>query len=167
MGWRHQLYLDLLSHRVIGLVASGRIKKNLPIRALDMAMYLRKPPSACIFHSVCGSQHCSHVFQKKLLEYKTTPSMSGQINRSNKAVVEIFFKKPEGQNALETNLANMGSGNSAHLSIYQRFLSTQVPFLYWEYQSPRFQGKIRLERDHTRAQNRHKSTSQSHTLLPW
>ncbi|OUI87841.1 integrase, partial [Acetobacter sp. DmW_043] len=62
------------------------------IRALDMAMRLRNPPSGCIFHSDRGSQYCSHDFQKKLTEYRMIPSMSGKGNCYDNAVVETFFK---------------------------------------------------------------------------
>lgn len=68
------------------------MKKDLAIRALDMAMRLRTPLPGCIFHSERGSQYCSHDFQQKLTEYKMTPSMSGKGNCFDNAAVETFFK---------------------------------------------------------------------------
>lgn len=41
---------------------------------------------------VRGSQYYSHDFQKRLTEYKMTPSMSGKGNCYDNAVVETFFK---------------------------------------------------------------------------
>jgi transposase InsO family protein len=47
--------LDLHSRRVVGWAASDRMKKDLAIRALDMAVRLRQPPEGCLFHSDRGS----------------------------------------------------------------------------------------------------------------
>ena len=63
------------------------MKKDLAIRALDMAVRLRNPPKGCIFHSDRGSQYCSYDYQKKLLAYGLRPSMSGKGNSSVEAKV--------------------------------------------------------------------------------
>ncbi|GLV27335.1 hypothetical protein TomTYG45_37590 [Sphingobium sp. TomTYG45] len=56
-GWLYlAVILDLHSRRVVGWAVSDRIKKDLAIRALDMAVRLRQPPEGCIFHSDRGSQ---------------------------------------------------------------------------------------------------------------
>jgi transposase InsO family protein len=47
---------------------SNRMKRDLAIRALDMAVALRKPPKDCIHHTDRGSQYCSHHYQKKAQE---------------------------------------------------------------------------------------------------
>ena len=92
-GWLYlAVVIDLFSRRVIGWAASDRMKKDLAIRALDMAVRLRNPPPGCIFHSDRGSQYCSHDFQKKLTQYRMTPSMSGKGNCYDNAVIETFFK---------------------------------------------------------------------------
>ena len=57
-----------------------------------MAVRLRNISPGFILHSDRGSQYCSHDFQKKLTEYKMTPSMSGKENYYDNAVVETFFK---------------------------------------------------------------------------
>ncbi|KGB21530.1 Mobile element protein [Acetobacter tropicalis] len=92
-GWLYlAVVIGLFSRRVIGWAASDRMKKDLAIRALDMAVRLRNPPPDCIFHSDRDSQYCSHDFQKRLTEYKMTPSMSEKGNCYDNAVVETFFK---------------------------------------------------------------------------
>lgn len=92
-GWLYlAVVIDLFSRCVIGWAASDRMRKDLAIRALDMAVHLRNPLSGCIFHSDRGSQYCSHDFQKKLMEYRMIPSMSGKGNCYDNAVVETFFK---------------------------------------------------------------------------
>ena len=70
-GWLYlAVILDLHSRRVIGWAVSNRMKRDLAIRALKMAIALRSPPKGCIFHSDRGSQYCSHDYQKILREHK-------------------------------------------------------------------------------------------------
>jgi len=92
-GW---LYLavvrDLYSQRVIGWAVSSRMKKDLAIRALEMAIALRRPAEGCIHHSDRGSQYCSHDYQKLLLQKGFKASMSGKGNCYDNAAMETFFK---------------------------------------------------------------------------
>jgi putative transposase len=92
-GWLYlAVILDLHSRRVVGWAVSDRMKKDLAIQALDMAVRLRNPPAGCIFHSDRGSQYCAYDYQKRLQKYKLTPSMSGKGNCYDNASVETFFK---------------------------------------------------------------------------
>lgn len=92
-GWLYlAVILDLHSRRVVGWAVSDRMKKDLAIRALDMAVRLRNPPHGCIFHSDRGSQYCSYDYQKKLQAYGLRPSMSGKGNCYDNFAVETFFK---------------------------------------------------------------------------
>lgn len=51
-GWLYlAVILDLHSRRVIGWAVSNRMKRDLAIRALNMAIALRKPPKGCIHHT--------------------------------------------------------------------------------------------------------------------
>ena len=66
-GWLYlAVILDLHSRRVIGWAVSNRMKRDLAIRALNMAIALRRPPKGCIHHTDRGSQYCSHDYQKIL-----------------------------------------------------------------------------------------------------
>ena len=92
-GWLYlAVILDLHSRRVVGWAVSDRMKQDLAIQALDMAVRLRNPPEGCIFHSDRGSQYCAYDYQKRLQKYKLTPSMSGKGNCYDNASVETFFK---------------------------------------------------------------------------
>jgi len=66
----------------IGWAVSNRLKRDLAIRVLKMAIALRSPPRGCIFHSDRGSQYCSHDYQKILREHGFEVSMSGKGNCS-------------------------------------------------------------------------------------
>lgn len=92
-GWVYlAVILDLHSRRVIGWAISNRMKKDLAIRALNMAIALRRPPKGCIHHTDRGSQYCSHDYQKILRNQGLKASMSGKGNCYDNAAVESFFK---------------------------------------------------------------------------
>ena len=101
-GWLYlAVVIDLFSRRVVGWAVNDRMKKDLAIRALEMAINLRQPPgrrqrpkggNGCIFHFDRGSQYCSYDFQKKLQAHGLQPSMSGKGNCYDNAAVETFLK---------------------------------------------------------------------------
>ncbi|MDP5084338.1 MAG: IS3 family transposase [Yoonia sp.] len=92
-GWLYlAVILDLHSRRVIGWALSNRMKRDLAIRALKMAIAFRAPPKGCIHHTDRGSQYCSHDYQKILREHGFRASMSGKGNCYDNAAVETFFK---------------------------------------------------------------------------
>ncbi|EFB4045916.1 IS3 family transposase, partial [Escherichia coli] len=92
-GWVYlAVILDLYSRRVIGWATGDRLKQDLALRALNMALALRKPPPGCIQHTDRGSQYCAHEYQKLLLKHQLLPSMSGKGNCFDNSAVESFFK---------------------------------------------------------------------------
>ena len=92
-GWLYlAVIIDLYSRRVVGWAVSNRMKKDLAIRALKMAINLRQPPKGCIHHTDRGSQYCSHDYQKLLKRHGFKVSMSRKGNCWDNAVVETFFK---------------------------------------------------------------------------
>ncbi|MEO9824529.1 MAG: IS3 family transposase [Paracoccaceae bacterium] len=92
-GWLYlAVILDLHSRRVIGWAVSNRMKRDLAIRALKMAVAFRQPPKGCIHHTDRGSQYCSHDYQKTLRQHGFRVSMSGKGNCYDNAAVETFFK---------------------------------------------------------------------------
>ena len=92
-GWLYlAVALDLHSRRVIGWAVSTRMKRDLAIRALEMAIALRRPPEGCVHHSDRGSQYCSHDYQKLLRQHGFKVSMSGKGKCYDNAAMETFFK---------------------------------------------------------------------------
>lgn len=92
-GWLYlAVIIDLYSRRVIGWAVSNRLKKDLAIRALQMAINLRRPPKGCIHHTDRGSQYCAHDYRKVLRRHGFQVSMSGKGNCWDNAVTETFFK---------------------------------------------------------------------------
>ncbi len=84
--------LDLHSRRVISWAVSNRMKRDLAIRALRMAVALRQPPKGRIHHTDRGSQYCSQDYQKLLRQHGFKVSMSGKGNCYDNSAVETFFK---------------------------------------------------------------------------
>ena len=105
MGWRHILHLDERGLVVSGgrhrpllppchwldrqrpyetrstdRQVNGTFTERLAIRALDMAVALRRPPKDCIHHTDRGSQYCSGDYQKRLKQHGFLVSMSGKGN---------------------------------------------------------------------------------------
>ena len=92
-GWLYlAVILDLHPRRVVGWAVSNRMKRNLAIRALRMAIAFRSPPKGCIHHTDRGSQFCFHNNQKILRQHGFKASMSGKGNCYDNAAVETFFK---------------------------------------------------------------------------
>ncbi|MDG1210443.1 MAG: IS3 family transposase [Paracoccaceae bacterium] len=92
-GWLYlAVILDLHSRRVIGWAVSNRMKRDLAIQALEMAIAFRAPPTGCIHHTDRSSQYCSHDYQKILRQHGFKVSMSGKGDCFDNAVVETFFK---------------------------------------------------------------------------
>ena len=77
---------------MIGWAISNRLKKDLAVRALNMAIAVRRPPKGCIQHTDRGSQYCSHDYQKILRRNGLKVSMSGKGICYDNSVVETFFK---------------------------------------------------------------------------
>lgn len=92
-GWLYlAVILDFFSRHVIGWTVSNRMKRDLAIRALDMAVALRQLPKGYIHHTDRGSQYCSHDYQKHLTMHGFKESMSGKGNCYDNSMVETHFK---------------------------------------------------------------------------
>ena len=91
-GWVYlAVVIDLYSRRVVGWSMDRRMKKALVIRALIMAISLRKPPPGLIHHSDRGSQYASHTYQAILGQHGMIASMSRKGNCWDNAPIERFF----------------------------------------------------------------------------
>jgi putative transposase len=92
-GWLYLCtILDLHSRKVVGWSMSERIKTDLVVQALIMAVLGRRPPKGLIFHSDRGCQYCSHVFRRWTRRYGMVQSMSRKGDCWDNAPAESFFK---------------------------------------------------------------------------
>ncbi len=91
-GWIYlAVVIDLNSRRVVGWSIDQRMNKALVVRALLMAVNLRKPAAGLIHHSDRGSQYASHDYQALLRQHKMICSMSRKGNCWDNAPIERFF----------------------------------------------------------------------------
>ena len=91
-GWIYlAVVIDLYSRRVVGWAMDRRMKKALVIRALMMAINLRKPSPGLMHHSDRGSQYASGAYQELLREHDMVCSMSRKGNCWDNAPTERFF----------------------------------------------------------------------------
>lgn len=88
---------------MIGWAISNRIKKDLAIRALNMAIALRSPPMGCIHHTDRESQYCSQDNQKILRNHGLVASMIDKGNCYDNAAVESFFKSIKAERVWRRN----------------------------------------------------------------
>ena len=80
-GWVYlAVIIDLFSRRVVGWAISNRMKQDLALRALNMAIAIRRPPPGCVHHTDRGSHYCAHEYQKLLRKHGFKVSMSGKGN---------------------------------------------------------------------------------------
>lgn len=92
-GWLYlAIVIDLYSRKVIGWATCDRLKRELALRALRMALMRRRPPAGCIHHSDRGSQYCAYEYQKLLQAHGLRASMSRKGNCYDNAACESFFK---------------------------------------------------------------------------
>lgn len=91
-GWMYlAVVLDLFSRRIVGWAMDKRIKKQLVIDALVMAIGRRRPEPGLLHHSDRGSQYASKDYQKLLKKHGIICSMSRKGNCWDNAPTESFF----------------------------------------------------------------------------
>ena len=91
-GWLYlSVILDLHSRLVVGWSLGPRLKTQLVIDSLKMALQRRKPDKGCLFHSDRGSQYAKLYSDGVLKQFKLRSSMSRKGNCWDNAPVERFF----------------------------------------------------------------------------
>lgn len=91
-GWMYlAIVLDLFSRRIVGWAMDKRIKKQLVIDALVMAIGRRRPGPGLLHHSDRGSQYASKDYQALLKKHGFIGSMSRKGDCWDNAPTESFF----------------------------------------------------------------------------
>jgi putative transposase len=84
--------LDLFSRRIVGWAFSRTPDTELSLKALKLAVGMRRPGPELIFHSDQGCQYTAERFVAYLAENRIVQSMSRRGNCWDNAVVERYFK---------------------------------------------------------------------------
>lgn len=83
--------IDLFSPLVVGWAMSERMRAELVVNALRMALWRCRLPKAVIVHSDRGSQYCGGQYQALLASHGLICSMSAKGNCYDNACAESFF----------------------------------------------------------------------------
>ena len=92
-GWLYlAIVLDLYSRCVVSWAFSGQPNSELSVRAINLAVQLRRPQQAVLFHTDQGVQYSSDAFRQALTQHNIAASMSRRGNCLDNAVTERFFR---------------------------------------------------------------------------
>lgn len=92
-GWLYlAVVIDLLARRVVGWSIGDRLRQELAINALQIAIVTRRTKAGLVHHSDRGSQYYSTDYQALLRRNGIRISMSGMGHCYDNAMVETFFK---------------------------------------------------------------------------
>lgn len=91
-GWLYlAVLIDLYSRRVVGWATGQHIDRHLVLRALHMAIGLRRPARGLIHHTDRGSQYASRDYRQALEQAGIICSMSRKGDCWDNAPAESFF----------------------------------------------------------------------------
>ncbi len=91
-GWLYlAVIIDAYSRRVVGWSMAEHLRAELVIKALEMAVWNRRPSSGLIHHSDHGSQYTSLAFGQRLEQARILGSMGTVGDALDNAVAESFF----------------------------------------------------------------------------
>jgi putative transposase len=91
-GWLFlDVVLDLASRRVVGWAIDDRPTADVALRALRMALTIRRPAPGLILHSDRGVQYACDAYRTELAAHGLRQSMSRKGDCWDNAVAESFF----------------------------------------------------------------------------
>ncbi len=121
-GWLYlAVVIDLFSRKVVGWSLSNRMKKELVINALQMAIWRRKPEPNLVFHSDRGSQYCSKAFQQLLKKNQIKSSMSRKGDCWDNSVAESFFASLKNERVYDSTYLTRDEARSDIIDYIEMF----------------------------------------------
>ncbi len=91
-GWLYlAVVIDAYSRKVVGWSMAEHLRAELVIKALEMAVWNRRPSSGLVHHSDHGSQYTSLAFGQRLEQASILGSMGTIGDALDNAVAESFF----------------------------------------------------------------------------
>ncbi len=141
--------IDLFSRRVIGWSMQGRTYTDLPLQALLMAVWRRKPRGNVYVHTDQGSQFTSYEWQEFLEQHNLAPSMSRRGTCWDNAVVESFFNLLKRERIRRKKYKTRGGARRVVFDYIEFFYNPQhkhvrngmlSPIAFEQQQKPKLQG---------------------------
>lgn len=91
-GWLYlATVLDAYSRKVVGWAMDARAKTDLVLKAVNMAVWQRRPTQSLIHHSDHGSQYTAVLFTNRLEQAGILGSMGTVGDALDNAMAESFF----------------------------------------------------------------------------
>ncbi len=91
-GWLYlAVVIDAFSRKVVGWAMAEHLQAELVIKALEMALWNRRPSPDLVHHSDHGSQYTSLAFGQRLEQAHILGSMGTVGDALDNAVAESFF----------------------------------------------------------------------------
>jgi putative transposase len=136
-GWLYlAILLDLFSRRIVGWAMDKRINRQLPLRALHMAVQRRRPPKGLIHHTDQGSQYASGDYQDALDGNGMISSMSAKGRCYDNAVAESFFHSLKVELVHRRRFTSREQAMSAIFKYMEVFYNTKRLHSKLDYVSP-------------------------------
>lgn len=136
-GW---LYLavveDLFSRRIVGWAMGTSLERELPLRALAMAIALRVPETGLVHHSDRGSQYASFDYQKVLEVHGIRCSMSRRGNCLDNAPVESFFGTLKNEHVHHRDFESVAQARAEVIDYIEDFYNSRRRHSALGYRSP-------------------------------
>ena len=90
--WRYlAVVMDKCSRRIVGWSFGRHKDARLTLRALNHAVYNRRPPPGLIFHTDRGIEYAGGAFTQRIAQLGFTQSMNRPGKVTDNAFVESFF----------------------------------------------------------------------------
>ena len=136
-GWLYlAVVIDLYSRKVVGWSMSSRMKAQLVVDALRMAIWQRKPTAGLIMHTDRGSQYASHQYRQLLSAHGIKGSMSRKGDCWDNAVAESFFGSLKQERVQWQNYQTRHEAQQNILNYITMFYNSHRLHSYLGYQSP-------------------------------
>ena len=136
-GWLYlAVVLDLYARRVVGWALAPRLKEELTLSALKMALGRRAVGAGLLHHSDQGSQYTSHKYRRLLAKNKVITSMSRRGNAYDNAPMESFFATLKSELVTHCHFQTRDQARRAIFEYIEVFYNRQRLHSALSYRSP-------------------------------
>ncbi len=88
-GFAHVAFIiDVFTRMIVGWCVSNSLKTDLPLTALEQALFSRQDTGRLVYHSDCGSQYLSIRYTECLSEAEIEPSVGSVGDAYDNALAE-------------------------------------------------------------------------------
>ena len=146
-GWLYLVaLLDIHTRRIVGWSMSSHLDAEMAVRALQMAIQMRRPPPKLIVHSDRGRQFTSAAFRAVLNAHGLTASMSRKANCYDNAYIESFWSSLKYETVYRNRYATKAAARTALFDYIETFYNRTRLHSSLGYLSPvAFENKLQRE----------------------